>query len=113
LQKVLINQQESADLREHAAEALGGIKDRRAVANLRQALQDPKPGVRFWAAYALGQIGDPRALPELKRLAKTDHAVAPGWWAVKKEAAESIRMIEEDLKSKRRAKRRGNRIGGV
>jgi hypothetical protein len=48
-----------SDVRQAAAEALGEIKDPRAVEPLIAALKDAKWRVRYAAAYALGEIGDP------------------------------------------------------
>lgn len=54
--------------REEAAEALGEIRDPRAVDPLIAALNDRNPEVREEAAEALGKIGDPRAVEPLTGL---------------------------------------------
>ena len=61
-----------------------------------EALQAPEPEVRFWSAFALGQLRDRGALPALERLATTDRAVVPGWWAVTEEARDAITAILSD-----------------
>ena len=45
-----------------AAEALGKIGDKGAVAVLIEALKDKKPLVRWKAAEALGEVGDRRGI---------------------------------------------------
>jgi predicted phosphoribosyltransferase len=57
---------EDKEVREAAAEALGMIRDTRAVDVLIPALGDEDWDVRQRAAYALGQIGDPRAAAPLR-----------------------------------------------
>ncbi|MEK7679021.1 MAG: HEAT repeat domain-containing protein, partial [Deltaproteobacteria bacterium] len=59
----------NADVRQNAAEALGELKDPRAVLPLIEALKDGNGGVRQSAAWALGKLKDPRAvLPLLEAL---------------------------------------------
>lgn len=89
---------EAPRVRGQAAEALGviALSARRggvATTPLIEALRDPEPEVRFWAAYALGQIRDRAALPALELVAASDDAVVPGWWSVRKEAADAIAYI--------------------
>ena len=57
-------------VRRHAAEALGEIKDKRAVEPLIEALKDE--GVRHSAATALGRIEDKRALEPLIKVLRED-----------------------------------------
>jgi HEAT repeat protein len=92
LLKVLTKRDESPQVRAEAADALGGVGDRKAFPELVEALGDPEPQVRFWAAYALGNLGDRRAIPHLKRLL-SDTTVVPGWWSIGKEAADAIETI--------------------
>jgi HEAT repeat protein len=66
----------------------------RSVRILIDVLEDPSPEVRFWAAYALGALSAREAIPALERLAATDDATLPGWWSVKKEAADAIATIK-------------------
>jgi HEAT repeat protein len=49
-------------------QALGDIRDPRAVPTLIALCDHPGPVVRRWAALALGEIGDERSLPALTRL---------------------------------------------
>jgi HEAT repeat protein len=51
--------------RMQAAQQLGKLGDRTAVAPLIAALQDELPAVRGQAATALGLLGDPKAVPSL------------------------------------------------
>lgn len=57
-----------------AAEALGRLRDSRAVPALCAALEDGEPNVRGRAAGALGQIGDAAALSALSRAQKDPYA---------------------------------------
>jgi HEAT repeat protein len=52
-------------VRENAAEALGILRDRRAVDPLINALNDNDEDVRWKSAWALGNIGDKRAIEPL------------------------------------------------
>jgi beta-lactamase regulating signal transducer with metallopeptidase domain len=64
---------ETAKVREHAATALGGHRDERAVLPLcRVLLNDREARVREHAAEALGQIGDDRAAEALAVAMRTD-----------------------------------------
>ncbi|TAJ44300.1 HEAT repeat domain-containing protein [Methanofollis fontis] len=51
---------ERPEYRWGAADALGRLRDARAVDPLIAAMDDPDPRVRKKAAWALGQIGDAR-----------------------------------------------------
>jgi HEAT repeat protein len=99
LLQTLRTRQEDADVRAHAAEALGHLADRlgehesEVLAALLHALRDPSADVRFWAAFALGNLGDEAAIPALERLAARDTESVPGWWSVRKEANDSIKQI--------------------
>ena len=99
LLRTLADRDEEADVRAHAAEALGHLADRLgehepdALAALLHALRDGSPEVRFWAAFALGNLGDEAAIPALERLAARDVESVPGWWSVRKEANDSIAQI--------------------
>ena len=57
-------------------EALGKLRDARAVEPLAAYLKSPHSYWRGIAAQALGYLGDPRAIPHLRALL-TDHA--PAW----------------------------------
>jgi HEAT repeat protein len=90
---------DDVDVRSHALEALGHLMNTGAVPALVPCLSDESASVRFWAAFALGNVGGDDVIPELQRLADTDHAVVPGWWAVSKEAADSLERIRAGLSS--------------
>jgi HEAT repeat protein len=91
--QTLQNKLETPQVRGHTAEALGQLRDKRVLKVLVAALKDEFPEVRFWSAYALGQLKDPSVISELEQLAKSDKAVVPGWWAVKKEARAAIDLL--------------------
>lgn len=55
-----------------AVEVLGLIRDRRAVATLSTALQDPSAAVRASAAAALGRVAEFAAVPALIHTMRTD-----------------------------------------
>jgi len=59
-------QDEDAEVRSNAVEALGQIRSKDAVPALIQALQDQDPEVHVRAASALVQIGTPKTLKALK-----------------------------------------------
>jgi hypothetical protein len=102
-------------LRGDAADALGGrnrIRDRRTSVFRRawttalQGLFEVDIKVQFWSMYIVISIADtfdPRrsnelfskALPQLRKIAKTDHRLAPGyWWPMSAEAEDAIYAIE-------------------
>lgn len=62
-------------------------------ATLINSLADHSPEVRFWCAYALGVLRCKAAIPALRRLARHDRAVLPGWWRVSLEAKDALTMI--------------------
>ena len=99
LLRTLADVNEEADVRAHAAEAIGHLADRLgaaesdALAALLHALRDGSAEVRFWDAFALGNLGDEAAIPALERLAARDVESVPGWWSVRKEANDSIAQI--------------------
>jgi len=59
-------------VRRWVAEALGRLKDKRAVLPLIESLADDNIRVSRYAALALGEIGDARALDALKKLIKDE-----------------------------------------
>ena len=54
-------------VRYRAAEALGLMKEKRAVGALILRLTDEKDHIRYMAAKSLGNLKDPAALESLKR----------------------------------------------
>lgn len=101
-----------ADVRAHAAEALGvllmvwggcrrpvnkiqpGVR-RRVAHALIQRLGDPSADVRFWCCYALGSMRAKSALEQLDRLAKNDRGRAKGFGAVAHEARNAAKCIRQ------------------
>jgi len=73
----------------HAAEALGLLKDARAVVPLIQALGDRKERVRCSAAEALGELGDARAIEPLIQV------IGDGAKEVRLAAAEALSQLGE------------------
>lgn len=72
-------QEDDPDVRADAAEALGRMKDRRALSPLRALLSDPDGEVRTNAAVALVRIGDEQLFPEVvKALRHADPRVVVG-----------------------------------
>jgi HEAT repeat protein len=88
-----------------AAEALGKIKDIRAVEPLISALENDDD-VRIWAATALGEIGDIRAVrplfSALKNAVKTKHISEQVYitWAMEKLGPHGIEPLIASLKNK-------------
>src|SRR5262249_3610449 len=92
LLRTLGNRADAPGVRGHAAEALSSLwryvdglpapLSRALVDTLIEGLRDPSVEARFWCCFAFIAVKAPEALPELERLAATDHAVLPGWWAV-------------------------------
>jgi HEAT repeat protein len=72
---------EHQDVRAAAANALGIIKDLRAVLPLIAALGDDAPFVRFNAARALGEIKNPLAVSPLVASFKEDNVSEVRWGA--------------------------------
>jgi HEAT repeat protein len=62
-----LGSEQSLDMHDRAAVALGFIGDRSAVGPLIKALTDESTAVRRDAAMALGRIGDNRAVEPLKK----------------------------------------------
>lgn len=74
----------NVNIRQAAAEALGQIKDPRAVESLIGALKDEDWFVRATAAGALGEIKDPSAVPALLAALRDKDGDVGGWaaWAL-------------------------------
>jgi HEAT repeat protein len=95
LLQTLRNVQEDAEVRGMAAEQLGRLEDPLAVPELRHALLDERPEVRFWAAYALGSFASSEVIGDLEVLANSDTAAVPGQGSVRDEALEAIDSIRQ------------------
>jgi HEAT repeat protein len=66
---ILEDMSEQLQLRTHAAEALGNLKDPRAVRALeRTFMKEKEASVKRWCVYALAEIGTPQAYRSLLRL---------------------------------------------
>lgn len=100
LAALVLDQDEDPGIRGQAAEGLdyigreGGPHRRLAVRMALRGLDDPSPVVRFWCASALGAMPYPPAIPTLRKLARRDQAVCPGWWRVSDEAADAVAHME-------------------
>ncbi len=102
-------------LRGDAGDALGccsRIMDRRTKAfrrawtTARNGLFDTDIEVKFWSMYVVMSLADRsdsrrsnaifvEALPQLRKIAKTDHRLAPGfWWPMSAEAEDAIYAIK-------------------
>ena len=69
LLSILSDRLEPPHLRSHAAEALGNLKEQRAVRQLTKILADKEPpSLKRWCVYALSEIGGKRANLVLKQL---------------------------------------------
>ena len=87
----LINQlkNENWRMRYEAVQALGKIKDPRAVEPLITTLKDKSWPVRYEAAEALGKIKDPRAVESLIT------ALKDRYWPVQRGAAQALGKIKD------------------
>jgi hypothetical protein len=85
-----------ADVREHAATALGKSGDKDVVPALIGALDDRDATVREHVATALGRLGDKRAIPALILVLQTDPDAR-----VREHAASALGMIGKDEDSYR------------
>lgn len=103
LQCVLTNEQELPRVRGQAAEGIHNMFDaadrrkrrfRKAKETLLEVIEFDDPDVRFWCCFALGGMKDPAVLPVLRRIARTDKRMCPGWWRVCDEAKDAIATIE-------------------
>ena len=69
---ILRDGSDDPQVRAHAAEALGNIRDKRAFPALREALLGKeRASIKRWCIYALAEIGAERARPVLEELAAT------------------------------------------
>jgi hypothetical protein len=70
--RILKDQTENSVLRAHAAEALGNLKDKRAVSALGQVvLGKEQKSLQKWSVYGLSEIGGRRARSVLNTLETT------------------------------------------
>ncbi len=108
LVRVATNRREAVNVRAEAAEALGYLRNRRAVEPLIGLLTDPAADVRANAAFALGNLGDARALRFLERLSadRTAAGTLGRICDVASDAAKSIRMLQPSSERPSRKKRR-------
>jgi HEAT repeat protein len=98
LARRLVDPDESAVVRAHAAEALGHLLQHEPVlADIRTAivstLGDPEPEVRFWCAFAAGALELQESRPRLARLLG-DESFVEGWWTVAQEAEWALRCLD-------------------
>jgi HEAT repeat protein len=92
--RIMGDRRHEAAVRGSAAEALGHLRDRRAVpALILAAFEDESAEVRYWATFALGEVGDKWMLPVLEHLAATDDVGSAGWGTVRDEAVAAIDRI--------------------
>lgn len=77
-------------VREYAAEALGILKDTKAVDPLIKSLNDKDEEVRWKAAWALGNIGDKRAVQPLI------NSLSDERWYVRRYAASSLGKLKDN-----------------
>lgn len=60
---------------------------------MMQMLDSPSPILRFWACFGLGSLRCQKAIPRLRKLAREDANVCPGWWFVSEEAEDALERI--------------------
>jgi HEAT repeat protein len=75
---------------------------------LLEMLDDPNADIRFWSCFALGNIGERSAVRKLHVLSKNDMGKCAGWWSVRVEAADAIRVIQGAEWPSRIAKGKGH-----
>ena len=88
---------ESSDVRERAAYALGKMKSEKAVDSLIAALKDEDSYVRWRAAGVLGEIGSEKAVDPLTRTLKDEGETIFG--RVKDSAFDSLEKISRSSRS--------------
>lgn len=81
-------------VRAQAIEGVANLRYKKAIPVLISLLEDKSPEVRFWSIFALGSMKAKKALPKLRELVKTDKSICPGWWKIKDEAKDAIKVIE-------------------
>ncbi len=93
LSDILTNKSEPAELREHAAEALGYLSDTRARQVLVNSLSDENPDVVFSSAFALRTVGQSCDVPALMKLAQSSASVNSTGRSVSEEALKAVAQI--------------------
>lgn len=83
----------NSKIRVQTIEGLANLRYKQAIPTLISFLNDKSPDVRFWSIFALGSMRARKALPKLRKLVKSDKSICPGWWLVKDEAKDAIKMI--------------------
>jgi hypothetical protein len=89
--EVLADTTSPAFVRGWAAERLNMHISQKTVEACLRAIEDASPDVRLWAVFTLGDAASQRpvfraaVIPILERM-MADDGVAPGWWAVRREA---------------------------
>lgn len=91
---ILGSDDEAAEIRGEAAEALANLGAHEAVPELLRCLSNESAEVRFWAIHALGWLGTAAVLPELRMAVEHDRETIERWGSIEAEAREAIRMIE-------------------
>ena len=90
---------ESSELRRNAAQALGRIRDSRAVEPLLALLEKDDvpaaPAVQKAAVKALGRLGNPQALPKLTQMLAQPAAAA--FYPIERTLAKAIKRLERRL----------------
>ena len=56
-------------------------------------LDSPSATLRFWACFGLGSLRCQKAIPRLRKIAREDTSVYPGWWYVSEEAEDALERI--------------------
>lgn len=96
---ILLDASQPSQVRGSVAEALAHQNDRKTARALIRTLPDPDPSVRFWAVFGLWQsVAYSRSryreeAIEALRSARHDPVVAPGWWAVGREAQAALESL--------------------
>jgi len=92
--QALLDKSQSHPVRKVSAESLAYSHYSPAIPALISVLEEADVGLRFWSVFALGGIGQwrqqrglkARVVMEALERMLTDEEVAPGWWAVRREA---------------------------
>jgi HEAT repeat protein len=96
--QILVNKSEPAELRDHAAEALGYISDNRARPALIANLVDENADVAFSCVFALRTVGLLDDIPYLAEIARRSRMVNSYGAFISQEALGAIEQIKERFK---------------